>query len=196
MNKIAVQTFSRGCTLVLLSTLSLGAWAQTEHQIDVARATVVYVSGNDLVVKAEDGQVRYFTVPSGAKAYVDGKEVSVHDLKPGTKLTRTITTTAEERYVTDVRTVDVKVLEVKPPYLTVASGDKIKHLKVPEGTKFTIDGKELALSDLKADMRVKGTVVMTTPTKVMVQNRTVTGQAPQRVVTPVLIGVLLIEEPE
>jgi GH43 family beta-xylosidase len=195
MNKIAVQTFSRGCTLVLLSTLSLGAWAQTVHQIDVERATVIYVSGNDLVVKSEDGLVRHFVVPSDAKAYVDGKEVSVHDLKSGTKLTRTITTTSQEQLVSEVRTVDLKVLEVKPPYLTVASGDKIKHLKVPERTKFTIDGKEMALSDLKADMRIKGTVVTTTPTTVMAKTKTVTGQAPTKVVTPVLIGVLLIEEP-
>ena len=117
MNSIAANTFWRGCTVALLSTLSIGAWAQTTRQVDVNRGTVVYASGNDLTVKMEDGTVKHFVVPSNYKLSVDGKEVSVQDLRPGTKLTQTITTTTEEQLVTEVRTVDVKVVEAKPPNL-------------------------------------------------------------------------------
>ena len=194
MNRITANTFWRGCTLALLSTLSIGVWAQTAYQIEVNRGTVVYASGNDLTVKMEDGTLKHLVVPSDYKLSVDGKEVSVHDLKPGTKLTQTITTTAEEQLVTEVRTVDVKVLEAKPPRLTIASGDKIKHLRVPEGTTFTVDGKEMTLADLREGMRVKGTVVTTVPTTVMSRAKKVTGQAPKPVATPVLVGVLLIEQ--
>jgi hypothetical protein len=155
---------------------------------------VVYTSGNDLVVRMDDDSLKHFVVPPDSKFMVDGKEVGVQDLQAGTKLTQTITTTNQEELVTNVRTVDVKVLEVKPPHLTVASGDKIKYFKVPEGTRFTINGKEMMLSDLREGMHVKGTVVTTVPKTVAVQTKKVTGQGPATVPTPTLIGVLLIEE--
>ena len=92
---------------------------------------------------------------------------------------------------------DVKVLEAKPPFLTIASGDKIKHLRVPEGTTFTVDGKEMTLADLREGMRVKGTVVTTVPTTVVSSSSRVSGHTPPKLVaTPVLVGVLLIEPAE
>ena len=48
----------------------------------VERGEVTYVAGNDLIVKMDSGVVRYFNVPDSARATVDGKELSVHDLKP------------------------------------------------------------------------------------------------------------------
>jgi len=193
MSRITANTYS-GCTLAVLSILSIGAWAQATRQIDVRRGTVTYVSGNDLVVRMEDGQLRDFVVPSDSKFTVDGKEIGLHDLTPGTKLTQTITVTTEERMVTEVRTVDAKVLEVKPPYLTVMTGNTEKYIRVPEGTRFTIEGKEMKLSDLRAGMHVKGTLVTAVPTTVAVRKTTVTGQAPKPVETPELVGVLLILE--
>ncbi len=201
MNRNTANTFSGACAVALLSTFSVGAWAQTTHQIDVNRGIVTYASGNDLIVKMEDGNIKRVVTPADHKLTVDGKEVAVRDLKPGTRLTQTITTTTEEQMVTNVRTVDAKVIEAKPdakpPSLTIVMGDTIKHIKVPEGTKFTINGKEMTLADLREGMQVKGTVVTAVPTTVVSRTRSVTGQAPpppKPVATPVLIGVLLIEE--
>ena len=193
MNRIAANMLWGGCTIALFSTLSIGAWAQTTHQIDVKRGTVTYAAGNDVIVKMADGSLKHFVVPSDYRLTVDGKNVSVQDLKPGTQLTQTITTTTEEDVVTNVRTVDAKVIEAKPPNLTIAMGDTIKHIRVPDGTKFTINGKEMTLADLKEGMRVKGTVVTTVPTTVVSRSRNVTGESPKAVDTPILIGVLLIE---
>ena len=195
MNRIAANMLWGGCTIALFSTLSIGAWAQATHQVDVKRGTVTYAAGNDLIVKMEDGSLKHFVVPSDYRLMVDGKNVSVQDLKPGTQLTQMITTTTEEDVVTNVRTVDAKVIEAKPPNLTIAMGDTIKHIRVPDGTKFTINGKEMTLADLKEGMRVKGTVVTTVPTTVVSRSRKVTGEtpAPKAVDTPTLIGVLLIE---
>ncbi len=174
----------------------MGACAQTTHQIDVNRGTVIYAQGNDMVIKMEDGTLELFWVPIGYKVSVDGKQVAVQDLKPGTVLTQTITTTRQVQLITDIRTVDAKVLEVKPqshpPTLTVSSGDKIRHYEVPEGTKFTLDGKEMTLADLSPDMQVKGTVITTIPYSSTSRSRKVSGQAP--LITPVLVGLLLIEE--
>jgi hypothetical protein len=52
---------------------------------------VVYVSGNDLVVKLEDGRVEHMVVPDSDKFHIDGRQVSGYDLKLGTKLTETMT---------------------------------------------------------------------------------------------------------
>jgi hypothetical protein len=41
-----------------------------------------------------DGGVREFNVPEDRKFIIDGRELTVHDLKPGTKLSATVTTTA------------------------------------------------------------------------------------------------------
>ena len=86
------------------------------------------------------------------------------------------------------------LLQAKPPLLVVASGDKEKVFRVPEGTKFTVNGKEMALSDLREGMQVKGTVVTAIPTTALARINKVSGEAPKPVDTPVLVGVLLIEE--
>ena len=184
------------CAVALLFTLAVGAWAQTVYQVDVKRGTVVYVSGNDLVVKMEDNNLRHFVVPADSKFTVDGKEIGLQDLKAGTQLTQTVTLQIAEEVVTQIRTVDAKVLEVKPPHLTIAEGDTEKYITVPEGTTFIINGKQLMLSDLRAGMRVKGTVVTAVPTTVMARTTELTGQTPKPVDAPVLVGVLLIEQVE
>ena len=85
--------------------------------IQVERGEVVYVSGNELVVKTESGEIRSFTVPDSARATVDGKELSVHDLKPGMKLQRTIVTTTTPAMVTSVRIISGEGMARESPPL-------------------------------------------------------------------------------
>ena len=95
-----------------LSTLSISAQVKTQttttqeqhtQEVKVERAEVVHVSGNDLVVIMENGEIRHFpNVPESARATVDGKELGIHDVKPGMKLERTITTTTTPQTVTTV----------------------------------------------------------------------------------------------
>src|SRR5262245_45763621 len=98
MNSVIAKSVFGRWTLVLVSALPVGTWAQT--QIEVKQGTVVYVSGNELIVRMADDQLKHFVVPSDSRFTVDGKEVGIQDLKAGTKLTQTITTTTEERMVT------------------------------------------------------------------------------------------------
>src|SRR5688572_29104973 len=56
------------------------------------RGEVVKVEGNNLVVKMSNGELRTFSnIPDSRRATIDGVEVGVRDLKPGTRLTATIT---------------------------------------------------------------------------------------------------------
>jgi len=88
---------------------------QATVSTDVKSGEVVYVAGDDLVVKMDDGSVKHFTVPEDFKFDVDGKSLTVHELTPGMKLTRTITTTTQPTTVKTVRTIKGKVWHVNPP---------------------------------------------------------------------------------
>ena len=105
-------------TVCLALTLSLRRrWRQNYETAGnanvvtkVERGEVVTVSGNDLVVKMADGTLRNFeNVPASTRVTVDGKQLGVHDLKPGMKLQRTITTTTTPMAITTVETVKGKV---------------------------------------------------------------------------------------
>lgn len=154
---------------------------QPTTETKVERGEVVAVSGNDLVVKMEDGQVRNFPdVPENARVTVDGQQLSIHDLKPGMKLERTITTTTTPQTVTTVKTVTGKVFQVMPPaaiILTLEDGSN-EQFKIPEGQKFTVDGREVDAWGLRKGMTVSATKVVTAPETVVAEERKVTGELP------------------
>jgi RNase P/RNase MRP subunit p29 len=174
----------------LAFTLSLSSQVQTEtsttagqatHEITVERGEVVHVSGNDLVVKMEDGTIRHFpNVPDSARATVDGKELGIHDLKPGMKLERTITVSTTPQTVTTVKRVTGKVFHVSPPtsvVLTLEDGTN-QQFKIPKGQKFTVDGQETDAFGLKKGMRVSATKIVEEPQTVVSQRQQVTGSMP------------------
>ena len=163
----------------------------------VERGEVVYVSGNDLVVKMENGDIRSVTVPDSARATVGGKELSVHDLQPGMKLQRTIVTTATPRTVTTVRTISGKVWQVNAPNTVILTlpDNTNKQYRIPKDQKFMIDGQEKTAFELKKGMNVSATVLTAVPETVVAEQRKVTGSAPPPPPTPPIQGALLIETP-
>ena len=163
----------------------------------VERGEVVYVAGNDLVVRMESGEIRSVTVPDSARATVDGRELSVHDLKPGMKLQRTIVTTATPRTVTTVRTIQGKVWQISAPNTVILTlpDNTNKQYRIPKDQKFTIDGQELTAFDLRKGMNVSATVLTAVPETVVAEQRKVTGSAPPPPPTPPVQGALLIETP-
>jgi len=150
-------------------------------QTTVERAEVVYVSGNDLVVKMEDGSLRHINnVPESARVTVDGKELGIHDLKPGMKLQRTITTTTTPKVITTVQTVTGKVWHVSPPnsvILTLADGSN-QQFKIPQGQKFNVDGQMVDAWGLKKGMNVSATKVVEEPITEVEQQKKLTGSMP------------------
>ncbi len=166
----------------------------------VERAEVTYVSGNELVVKMDTGEVRYITVPDSARATVDGKEVTIRDLKPGMKLQRTITTTQTPKTVTTVRTVTGKVFAVTAPLHVILSfpdGSPNKQYQVPKDQVFMIDGQKKTVFDLRPGMTVTATAVTESQEVAVSETRTTVGTAPPppRPATPPPQQVLLIEVP-
>jgi hypothetical protein len=148
----------------------------------------------------DNGEVRHLTVPDTARATVDGKEVTIRDLKPGMKLQRTITTTTTPRTVTTVRTITGRVVQVMPPLNVILAlpDAQNKRYQIPKDQVFMIDGEKKTAFDLRPGMSVTATVVTQAPEVVSSEQRVVTGTAPPPSpppATPPPQSVLLIEVP-
>src|SRR5215813_15568680 len=91
-----------------LGLAGVSAAQQTTSTTHTRNFEVIAVDGNKVVVKDQMGNEE-FTVPEDFRFDVDGKQISVHDLKPGMKGTATITTTTTVTpvYVTEVRNGEV-----------------------------------------------------------------------------------------
>jgi hypothetical protein len=188
----------------LTFALSGSAQVQTEtttttghatKEVQVEHAQVLTVSGNDLVVKMADGTIRHIAnVPESARVTVDGKQLGIHDLKPGMTLQRTITTTTTPKVITTTQSVTGTVWHVQPPLsviLTMEDG-KNQEFKIPKGQKFNVDGQMVDAWGLKKGMKVSATKVVEEPLTVVNQQRKLTGQMPPPPTPPPADVALLV----
>jgi hypothetical protein len=153
----------------------------TSQIFKIETAEVVYVSGHDLVVKTDDGELRHFPNVSDDKTVtVAGEELTVHDLKPGIKLQRTTITSTTPRMITTVKTVKGKVWRVSPPnsvILSLEDGTN-QSFDIPKGQKFNVNGQETDAWGLKEGMDISATAVTETPETVVSNEVIRTGTAP------------------
>jgi LPXTG-motif cell wall-anchored protein len=190
----------------LLLAVGMSAQVQTqttttkEHptiQTSVERGEVVYVTGNDLVVKMEDGTIRHIAnVPESARVSVDGKELGIHDLKPGMKLQRTITTVTTPKTITTVQSVTGKVWHVNPPasvILTLEDGTN-QQFKIPKGQKFNVDGQMVDAWGLKKGMNISATRIVEEPITEIEKQRKLTGTMPPAPPAPPADVPILVAE--
>jgi len=156
---------------------------------------VVYVSGNDLVVKTFDGQLRHFPdVPDDKTITVGDKELTIHDLKPGMKLQRTTITTTTPRMITTVKTVTGKVWRVSPPnsvILTLEDGTNLS-CNIPKGQKFNINGRETDVWGLQEGTNISATAVTEKIETVVSQEVVRTGTVPRPTPEPPKQGATLL----
>jgi hypothetical protein len=147
----------------------------------VEKGEIVYIDGNNVVVKMEDGSLRHFdNVPDSARITVDGKELGVHDLQVGMKVQRTIATSTTPKTITTVKSVTGKVWHVTPPssvILTLEDGTN-QQFKIPNNQKFNVDGQMVDAWGLKKGMKISATKVVEEPITVVEQQRKLTGTMP------------------
>jgi hypothetical protein len=184
---IAFRPFVAATVLAFMACCASTVSAQVKANSG-ATSTVVYVSGNDLVLKSAEGKLLNYTVASGMMFSAEGKQVALADLKPGTKLTKEVSTGFDPEIISGVQVVKGKVFSATPPdVVTLSLAEGIKELTVPAGTKFMVDGKPVTIDALKPNMMVEATVVTTIApdAKPEVAN----APAPP---TPALTGALLV----
>jgi RNase P/RNase MRP subunit p29 len=151
------------------------------HTIKVERGTVVYVSGNSCVIKAEDGTLRHFdNVPDSVTVTVDGKQLNIHQIQPGMILERQTITTTTPKMITTVQTVTGTVWQVSPPSMVILTLEDGKNQKftIPKGQKFTIDGQQTDAFGLKKGMKIDAQKIVEQPETVVTQQIKRTGTAP------------------
>jgi hypothetical protein len=150
-------------------------------ETSVERGEVVYVEGNNLIIKMEDGTLRDFAnVPESAKAVVDGKEIGIDDVKVGMKLQKKITTTTTPKLITTVQTVTGKVWHVTPPtsVILILEDSSTQQFTIPRDQKFNIDGQMVDAWGLKKGMKVSATKVVEVPETHVTHERQLSGAMP------------------
>ena len=158
-----MPTCARGAT---------GATAATTTTTTTVRSgVVVFVSGNTLITKESDGVTRQHNVPDGYFFQMNGKNVTLADLKPGDKITATITETRTVEPVTVTQVVKGTVVESSMGSILVKNqkGKLIKYSsKDEQGRDVTIyqNGQQVKLSDLKAGDQLTATIVSRYPPQV------------------------------
>ena len=185
-----VQLTLAAGTICLAYALSLSAQVQTETSTTsqtpsvtshTVGGTIVYLNGNDMIVKLDDGTLKHFNnVSPTATAVVDGKPITIKDAKVGMHLTKTVTTTTTPKIVTTTQSVTGTVWQVSPPNSVILTLDdgKNQQFKIPKGQKFNVDGQETDAWGLKKGMKISATRVVEAPETVVTQEAKVTGSMP------------------
>ena len=205
-----------GAAGVALFALSLTVSAQVQTQqtatdgqatqtVTVERGEVSWVSGNNVMVRAENGELKYFpNIPDTARVSVGGKQLGVADLKPGMKLERTTITTTTPKTIRTVRTVTGTVWQVTPPNSVILTLDNRtnQRFSIPRDQKFLVEGKETDAFGLRPGMRISASAVSEQVDNVVTTTRTTTGTAapaPPPVAPPAppppQVAILIIEAP-
>jgi hypothetical protein len=179
-----------GGILCLLLSIPAAAQVQTQKTetlgeatktVEVQRGEIVHVNGNSVVVKMENGELEHFNnVPDSVTILVDGQHLNVHQLKAGMHVEKQTITSSTPKVITTVETVTGKVFHVQPPnsvILTLENGEN-QSFKIPNGQKFTIDGRETDAFGLKKRMVVSVQRVTEVPETVVAQEIKRTGKMP------------------
>jgi LPXTG cell wall anchor motif len=209
MNRSIKNLFHRSAIAAFVTLIVvIGSWAQDttitttqkglpSYETEVKNAEVVYVEGNDLVLKLEDGRVEHLVGPDSDEFTIDGKAVSVHELRAGTRLTQAVTTSTTPHFVNTVRTLEGKVWHVNPPnFVILRLPDNTNQMyTIPNHAKFTINGQEKTAFDLRKGMNITATIVTDEEHTVIDRSKFAFGQAPKPE-TPREVGVLLFRVPQ
>jgi len=197
-----------GVALCFALSLSAAAQVQTQKsethgpattEVKVERGEIVYVSGNSVVVKMEDGTLRHFdNVPDSTTVTVDGRQLNVHQLQVGMKVEKQTITTTTPKTITTVKTVTGTVWHVTPPLsviLRLENGQN-QEFKIPKGQKFNVDGQMVDAFGLKKGMKVNAQKVVEEPEIVIAQEVKRTGSAPPAPPAPKAdVALLIVSSP-
>ena len=142
---------------------------------------VVQVEGNDLLVKLSTGDLKTFHVPETRKFHIDGRELSVHDLQPGTTLTATVKTTTTPVTVRTRSRLSGRVWYAASTtvILTLPDGQNKQYVvKDEDNVRFTIGGRPATVFDLRKGMTVSAEKIVEAPDVEITADTSVVGHAP------------------
>jgi len=154
--------------------LAANATAQTTTTAkETKKFEVIAVDGNHLVVKLPEG-TRELTVPEDFRFNVDGKEMSVAELKPGMKGTATVTTNTTVTPVTVTEVRNGTVLRNAGTAIIVRTQDgTVRMFSQGDVDKRNVqiyrNGQPAQITDFRANDRLTATIVTEKPPKVVTE---------------------------
>jgi len=190
----AVLTFaaSVGATSAALAQATTTTTTTPKSRVVTATidtADVVYVSGDDAVLRLPDGSLRLLDVPAGTTFLVDGKPANVADLQPGHTLSHAQVNSRTESQVTTVTEVSGTVTAKSGRFLTLRLDDGTSKIyRVPMHATFTVNGQNANFGSITRGSRITATAVKTEGLS------TVNTGAAMHAQTPPQSGPLLIEK--
>jgi LPXTG-motif cell wall-anchored protein len=169
MRRAAIRLVLCGALVCLTAA---AASAQTTTTSETKKFQIISVDGNTLVVKLPEG-TREMAVADDFRFNVDGKMLSVQELRPGMSGTATITTRTT---VTPVVVTEVKngtVMQNLGTSILVRTEDGMKMFSQADidkrGIKIWREGKLAEISDFRANDKLSATIVTTKPPRVMTE---------------------------
>jgi len=177
-------------TVGTLVCLAAGAWAQaTSTASETKKFEVIAVDGNQLVVNLPEG-TREIAVPAGFLFNIDGKQMSVQELKPGMKGTATITTKTTVTPVTVTEVKNGQVVIASGGAIYVRTGGDVKMFTQGDidkrGVKIMRGGKPAAVSDFRAGDTLSATIITSKPPQVVTEKevQATLARAPEAAAAP------------
>ena len=133
---------------------------------------VIAVDGNQLVVKLPEG-TRELTVPNNFQFNVDGKMLSVSELKPGMAGTATITTTTTSVPVTVTEVKNGTVMKALGTAIVVRTDEGMKMFSQSDidkrGVRIMREGKPAMIADFRENDRLTATIITAQPPRIVTE---------------------------
>jgi len=169
MTRAAIRLVFCGALVCLTAAVSL---AQTSTTSETKKFQVIAVEGNHLVVRVPEG-TRELTVPADFRFNVDGKMLSVQELKPGMSGTATVTTRTTMVPVSVTEVKNGTVMQAQGNSIIVRTDDGIKMFTQSDidkrGIKIMRDGQPANISDFRANDRLTATIVTAKPPRTITE---------------------------
>jgi len=172
MTRATIRLVLCGALVCLTAAVS---WAQTSGSTtETKKFQVISVDGNQLVVKLPEG-TREITVPPDFHFTVDGKSLTVSELKPGMAGTATITTKTTVVPVTVTEVKNGVVMQNMGSSILVKTDGGMKMFSQGDmdkrGVKIMKDGKAVDISELRANDQLTATIVTSKPPRIMTEKQ-------------------------
>jgi len=155
--------------------------AQTTTKTEVRKFEVIAVDGNNLTVRNENGTQQY-TVPDDFRFTIDGKKLSVKQLKPGMKGTATVRTTTTVWPVTVTEIKDGTVVSATDHSVNVRSAEGVRRFTQEQlddrGVQILKDGKIVHIRDLRKGDQITATFISKEPPVVVTETEVQATLAP------------------
>ena len=158
--------------------------------LTIESAQVVYVSGDDAVLKMPDGSLRLFELEAGTPLMIDGKEAKPSDLSPGMTISHVQLHSRVNSDVEKVETFSGTITSRNGRFLTLRLEDGTSKIyRVPNNATFTVGGRDTRFNNIVRGSRITVTAVTTSGLDTKSRNAKVVATTPP---TPPQQGTLVI----